>query len=48
MDGITRTLRNFRGYHLEDALQGLFDASHLHTEGDGRHDDTTIVLIDRL
>lgn len=48
MDGITRTLRNFRGYHLEDALQGLFDASHLHTEGDGRHDDTTVVLIDRL
>ncbi|MBL8867131.1 MAG: serine/threonine-protein phosphatase, partial [Planctomycetia bacterium] len=47
-DGITRTLRKFRTGLVEDALQGLFAASNAHTEGAGRHDDTTVVMIDRV
>lgn len=48
MDGITRTMRTFRESLLEDAMQALFDTSHAHTEGAGRHDDTTVVMIDRV
>jgi phosphoserine phosphatase RsbU/P len=45
--GIARTLRSLRHSALQQAMQGLFFESNAHTEGAGRHDDTTVVLLER-
>jgi serine phosphatase RsbU (regulator of sigma subunit) len=47
IEGILESLRNSRNLPLDDALQALFDDSHAFTNGTGRHDDTSVVLIER-
>ncbi len=46
--GIEETLRSTRDKTLEQALQQLFADSNAFTEGQGRHDDTSILLMQRL
>lgn len=47
VEGIIRTLKKSQKYSLEQALQALFDESSAFTEGAGRHDDTSVVLVER-
>ena len=47
VDGIIRTLDSRSGATVQDALQSLFDDSEAYTEGSGRHDDTSVVLLER-
>ena len=47
VDGIERTLQSFRERPLEDALGALFHESNAFTKGSGRHDDTSVVLVER-
>lgn len=46
--GVEATLRRTAGLTLEEAIAGLFQDSLAFTNGVGRHDDTSVVLIDRL
>lgn len=48
IDGVTRTLAHHRAANVEASMQAIFDDSHDITNGAGRHDDTSVVLIDRL
>lgn len=48
MNGIKETLKRTCKEPLNVALQALFDDSNAFTEGAGRHDDTSIVMLDRL
>ncbi|MGH7127077.1 MAG: PP2C family protein-serine/threonine phosphatase [Planctomycetaceae bacterium] len=48
LDGIERTLRESVRRSLEDTLQALFDDSSSFTQGTGRHDDTSVVLVERV
>jgi len=45
--GTERVLKSCRSHTLADTLQALFDASHDFTGGAGRHDDTSVVLLER-
>ena len=45
--GIVRTLKQSSGLPPEGAMQALFDASNAFTRGSGRHDDTSVVLLER-
>lgn len=45
--GIIQSLKNSRALPLDEALAALFDDSHAFTNGAGRHDDTSVVLIER-
>ncbi len=47
LDGITGTLRAAKDLPIEQALETLFVASHQFTGGAGRHDDTSVVLLER-
>jgi serine phosphatase RsbU (regulator of sigma subunit) len=47
VDGMARALRSTRHLPIEQALQALFDDSHAFTGGVGRHDDTSVVLLER-
>lgn len=47
VDGITRTLRESTQNPVNDALSALFADSEAYTEGSGRHDDTSVVLLER-
>lgn len=47
IEGIIESLKNSRSKTLEEALKALFDDSHAFTRGTGRHDDTSVVLIER-
>ena len=47
LPGVEQTLRNYKDQPLDLALEALFANSHSFTDGRGRHDDTTIVLIER-
>lgn len=47
VDGITKTLQSRLTSSVHDALQTLFDDSEAYTEGSGRHDDTSVVLLER-
>ncbi|HID22533.1 MAG TPA: serine/threonine-protein phosphatase [Planctomycetaceae bacterium] len=47
-DGVVRTLKETYKLPAKDALQALLDASSAFTEGSGRHDDTSLVVLDRL
>lgn len=47
VDGITQTMQSRLGAPVQDALQSLFDESEAYTEGSGRHDDTSVVLLER-
>lgn len=45
--GIERVLKDCRQKSIDATLQALFDESHAFTGGQGRHDDTSIVLLER-
>ena len=45
--GITRTLQDTRREPLEKVLEALFDASNKATNGSGRLDDTSVMLLER-
>lgn len=47
IEGINRILIENAAKDLETTLQTLFDASHEFTQGAGRHDDTSVVLLGR-
>jgi sigma-B regulation protein RsbU (phosphoserine phosphatase) len=47
VDGISRALREARGKTLDQAMEHLFAASHQYTGGQGRHDDTSVLLLER-
>lgn len=46
--GIERTLGETRDRPLGESLQALFDESSAFTKGAGRHDDTSVVLLERM
>jgi sigma-B regulation protein RsbU (phosphoserine phosphatase) len=45
--GITKTLQECRHMPLDQTLERLFHDSNLATMGSGRHDDTSVVLMER-
>lgn len=45
--GIMKSLQEGRDLPLGEALQKLFDDSNAATQGSGRHDDTSVVLLER-
>ena len=45
--GIMKSLQEGRDLPLDEALQKLFDDSNAATQGSGRHDDTSVVLLER-
>jgi len=47
VDGITRTLKQSRAKPVGETLHDLFQQSRSFTEGAGRHDDTSVVLVER-
>jgi len=47
VDGIKRTLSVQREATAAESLQALFDESEAYTEGSGRHDDTSAVMLER-
>lgn len=46
--GIIRTLRETAHLSVADTMERLFHDSNEFTQGSGRHDDTSVVLIERL
>ena len=48
LDGVSKTLSRCATAALSKTLQALFDDSYAHTKGTGRHDDTSVVLLERL
>lgn len=46
--GVMETLHRSNGKPLQAVLQALFDDSYNFTRGAGRHDDTSVVLLERL
>ena len=47
MEGIIRTLTETADLPLEDTLARLFDASDEFTQGSGRNDDTSVLILER-
>lgn len=45
--GITETLQTSKDLSLEETMERLFSASRTFTGGEGRHDDTSLVLVER-
>jgi len=45
--GLCNTMRDSRDLELKGTLQSLFDATLAFTGGQGRHDDTSVVLLER-
>jgi serine phosphatase RsbU (regulator of sigma subunit) len=48
VSGITNTLRSQKLVPIQEVLKSLFDESEAYTEGSGRHDDTSVVLLERI
>jgi phosphoserine phosphatase RsbU/P len=48
VNGISKTMLETTEQPLADSLVRLFDASSEHTQGSGRHDDTSVLLLERL
>lgn len=48
MAGISTTMRNTLGGPIEKTLEALFEDSNAFTQGNGRHDDTSVVIIERF
>ena len=48
LDGVIRTLQRTASRPLPEVLAALFQDSFGFTQGAGRHDDTTVVLLERL
>ena len=47
IEGVFETMKASRKMPLAEAMQSLFDASNAFTDGNGRHDDTSVVLLER-
>jgi serine phosphatase RsbU (regulator of sigma subunit)/CheY-like chemotaxis protein len=47
IEGVNETLRRTAGLKLTESLKALFDDSFAFTGGAGRHDDTSVVLLER-
>ncbi len=47
MQGLSETLSRTRSQSAAEALQALFDDSSTITQGAGRHDDSSVVIVDR-
>ncbi len=47
LDGVAETMRKHKKSELQACMQGLFDDSLAFTEGQGRHDDTSVVIVER-
>jgi serine phosphatase RsbU (regulator of sigma subunit)/CheY-like chemotaxis protein len=47
VDGIVRTMQACRDMSLEETMEALFRDSREFTQGIGRHDDTSVVLVER-
>lgn len=47
LGGVIATLQSCRNHPLSETLQELFDASRRFTGDAGRHDDTSVVLVER-
>ncbi len=47
LPGVTRTLQRTERVSLAETLEALFHDSHAFTGGSGRHDDTSVVLLER-
>lgn len=47
VDGIIRTLKASADRTVQETMQALFDDSNAFTKGSGRHDDTSVVLLER-
>jgi sigma-B regulation protein RsbU (phosphoserine phosphatase) len=47
MEGIAETLRRCKSLSVQETMQALFDDSAAFTQGAGRHDDTSVVLLQR-
>jgi phosphoserine phosphatase RsbU/P len=47
VDGICKTLLACKDKTLEETMDALFGDSREFTEGEGRHDDTSVVLVER-
>jgi sigma-B regulation protein RsbU (phosphoserine phosphatase) len=47
IEGIERTLLASAKVPIEEAIKALFDESEAYTKGAGRHDDTSVVLLER-
>jgi hypothetical protein len=47
LEGIKRTLRECVDRNVDDTVEALFQASNEITQGEGRLDDTTVVLLER-
>ncbi len=48
LKGISETLQSCRDLPIEETLERLFLASRNYTGGEGRHDDTSVVLVERF
>jgi serine phosphatase RsbU (regulator of sigma subunit) len=48
IDGVTSVLQACRQKSLDETLAELFDASFQFTRGAGRHDDTSVLLMERV
>jgi serine phosphatase RsbU (regulator of sigma subunit) len=48
ISGVCATLRRLQHAAPQEALTGLFDDSFAFTRGAGRHDDTSVLLLDRI
>jgi serine phosphatase RsbU (regulator of sigma subunit) len=47
IDGIIESMKQTTNQSLEKAVKALFDDSNAFTQGSGRHDDTSVVLLQR-
>ena len=47
-EGVMETLTRNRNESVETAMQSLLDDSHAFTQGIGRHDDTSALLLERM
>jgi len=47
LEGVVETLKRCRNKTLDDTRHELFAASHQFTGGAGRHDDTSVVILER-
>ncbi len=47
MEGIVRAMQESQKMNVDDALDHLFHSSNQFTEGEGRHDDTSVLLLER-
>ncbi|MCI0458273.1 MAG: serine/threonine-protein phosphatase [Gemmataceae bacterium] len=48
VEGLRKAMQDARDADIDKALEHVFHASNLFTHGSGRHDDTSVVLVERL